>query len=72
MKKISAFLLALMAGTSAVSAGGISEPIGDEQPAVAVAPTSSSSSGVVVLLLLLLAGAAIAGGGSDGTDETEE
>ncbi|NTT84725.1 hypothetical protein [Tabrizicola fusiformis] len=67
MKKISAALALLLAGTAA-HAGGISEPIGEQKPAV-VAKTPSSKGGLLVLALLLLAGAAVAGGGSDGTTE---
>ncbi|GAB1479084.1 hypothetical protein MASR2M74_16430 [Paracoccaceae bacterium] len=71
MKKISAILALLFAGTAA-TAGGINEPIGEQKPVVVTGKTSSSNGGLIVLALLLLAGAAIAGGGSDGTTETPE
>ena len=70
MKKISAILAFMLAGTAA-SAGGISEPIGEQKPAVEVKKPSSKG-GLIVLALLLLAGAAVAGGGSDGTTENPE
>lgn len=71
MKKITAFLTALLLGTVGAQAGGMNEAIEDETPIVDESPTSSSSGGIIVLLLLLLGAAAVAGGGSDGTDENE-
>lgn len=72
MKKISAFVVALFAGSLAAQAGGMNDPIVEDEPVAVAAAPSSSSGGLVVLLLLGLAAAAVAGGGTSGTCEGDE